>query len=105
MKFSISRTSDWDNLKPCEEAFSEKTIHHEKWSDISVEGYKEEYGVDWFTEGKNHSNNERTLERDIEVDNWFIKFKDFEELSKFTEKYGSVIVNKNSIEIYDDYRE
>ena len=34
-----------------------------------------------------------------------IEINSLEDLVKFTENYGEIILNENEIEIYDDYRE
>ena len=67
MEFVITRTSLWNNKKPCEEAYQEDDI-------------------------------------------WKVKIESLENLVKFQEKYGEIIITKDfngnpEIEIYDYYRE
>lgn len=36
---------------------------------------------------------------------WMININSLEELMSFIDKYGQVVIDKDEIEIYDDYRE
>ena len=76
MKLLIQRTSLHKNEKPCEEAFSCKF----KWE------------------------NKITKQTIIE-DRWFVEFKSLKQLMEFVVKYKVTVLDKDSIEIYDDYRE
>lgn len=78
MKFSITRTSaQWiDAPKPCEEAVLESRYLCAKDGDYEL----------WNNEYR------------IEIDS-------LQELVDLTKKYGEIIINGNSLEIYDDYRE
>ena len=46
--------------------------------------------------------NNQYTKQDGEV---FIEIKDLPELIKFIKKYGEIVMDTDSIEIYDDYRE
>lgn len=121
MEFIISRTSIWNDNKPCEEAYKKEYIREDERGFANPEEYKEKLHEDWFSEGFNHrliTNtkgnyvNATHIIRDFKDEGWFIKINTLEDLLKLEEKYGELIIktfyeNKNykEIEIYDDYRE
>jgi len=41
----------------------------------------------------------------LEINNWFIDINTLEEFMAFQKRYGQLVLNSNTIEIYDDYRE
>ena len=86
MKFKVRRTSEWDvDVQPCKEA------HQETFVSIDLRG---------------------KIARDFDAIGWFIEINTLEELLKFREKYGDLVLTKHylnpeivEVEIYDDYRE
>ncbi len=109
MIYTVSRTSLWNDERPCEEAVERpfEVWDKRKWSE---ERFDCEYGAHqgvWRSKGRNHKITEegyiaRQLDDKI---SWSVEINNLEELSTFTEKYGRVIIEGRSIEIYDDYRE
>lgn len=109
MIFKIKRTSS-GSTKPCEEAVPGLTP---KWHTIN---YTEEYynkhhanektGL-WRERGTNHQvTKEGHITRLEGVEKcWNIQIDSLEQLIEFTEKYGKIVLTKDSIEIYDYYRE
>ena len=112
MKFIVSRTSMYCKKRPCREAKREKVVKYKdsvltlstlsKWiaqlKDIQGKVYK-----------KMPDGHLRFYEP-TEV--WVIEIKTLDELIRFYEKYGDLILEKSEteeipfeIEIYDDYRE
>ena len=79
MKLLVTRTSDQFRRKykprPCEEAFLDSCIT-----------------------SKNKVSGKTTEEKA-----WFIKITSLKQLNDFIKKYGCVILDNESIEIYDDY--
>lgn len=110
MKFKVSRTSTYNDEKPCKEAKRKLYTKIETRKKINV-GEKNE----WIENGINHHINENGYEQrefPDECVGWFIDINTLEELLAFRNKYGDVIItrawdNKNiyELEIYDDYRE
>ena len=114
MEFITNRASTWDG-KPCDEAkrktviaVDERTVNDPKRLKCMSDPKK------WYTDPKyfNHRVENGHIKRDFKTEEWVVEINTLEELLKFIDKYGQVIVgswyrNKNlpSIEIYDDYRE
>lgn len=109
MIYTVSRTSLWNNEKPCEEAIERPFENWDirKWSEERYDcEFGERQGV-WKSEGKNHKITEEgyiARQFDDEI-SWSVEINSLEELRAFTEKYGRVIIEGSGIEIYDDYRE
>jgi hypothetical protein len=115
MKFIITKTSAYDE-KPCKEA---KRTMVETWHTRTCSEkefnlrFSDREGL-WKSKGKNHSITKEgyiTRQQD-DREAWCVELNSLEELIKFCNKYGQLIVSnegydyKNaSIEIYDDYRE
>lgn len=111
MKFHVSRTSIWDDEKsPCEEAavgryldVDERTVNDPKKLKIN----KAEES--WYNSGHNHRVENGHIKRDFIRDGWMLELNSLEDLIKFSEKYGDLVVSSESgsptIEIYDGFRE
>lgn len=120
MEFVISRTSIWNEKKPCEEAYRKQIIR------IDERGFKtfEEHDTrlnegKWIDRGFNHKIvpankkwNYDHIYREFNDEVWCIKINTLEELLKLQDKYGEIILQKCwennnlwELEIYDDYRE
>lgn len=115
MKFMVTRTSVWDNDKPCDGAIKEKYIRIDtrnasKPEDVPAYKNSPEW---WYSEGTNHRIINGYIARDFEDEAWFIEIFTLEELIKFKDSVGSPIILNDFIftngvlelEIYDDYRE
>lgn len=121
MEFQITRTSLWNEKKPCEEAYKKEIIRIDERGFKTFEEHNERLprSKKWLEEGFNHKimppNEEFSTEhiyREFNDEIWCIKINSLEELLKLQDKYGNIILtrcfkNKNirELEIYDDYRE
>jgi hypothetical protein len=115
MKFVVSRTSDMlREGQPCKEAvklpylrIDERSVDDPK--KIAFYGHKDEW---WFSEGKNHRVEHGHIKRDYDAEAWFLEINSLDELMKFQEKYGQIVIQRYmfnhdilELEIYDSYRE
>lgn len=125
MKFIISRTSVWDygEWKDIECKEAKRILQPLTYLDYrSVKTLKEakqerysHWANDWFKHGENHREEKGMVVRDlIKRDHYRreVEINSLEELIKFKEKYGEIIITTGSyeeyphqIEIYDGYRE
>jgi len=119
MKFKITRTSILGNdRKPCKEAIKERYTRIEVRTFESFEEFDKKFGEiegNWLSKGINHSVNQQGyIQREFPNDavGWFVEINTLDELLKFQEKYGDVILTRDwnnpqvfKLEIYDDYRE
>lgn len=116
MKFTVKRASMWESeTPPCEEAARENIIDVDTRTFRSPEAFDAIHGSGaWFSKGTNHTINEMgCITREIGMVNvWMIEINTLDELMKFYEKYGNIIIqdciwNKSykEILIYDDYIE
>lgn len=116
MKFKVRRTSEWDvDVQPCKEA------HQETFVSIDLRTVKSPNEIPrsknkpedwWYLSGRNHRLIGGKIARDFDAIGWFIEINTLEELLKFREKYGDLVLTKHylnpeivEVEIYDDYRE
>lgn len=112
MKFLVTRTSDWLG-KPCEEAYKAEYARLDIRRFKTPEEYNRKFKDKWEERGNNHRINERGLiQREFTDNDWFIDINTLDELLKFKDKYGSIVIedsfeNKSitSLEIYDSHRE
>ena len=51
------------------------------------------------------NNKKPTQQAYKEGGNWYIKINSLDELIELTRKEGQIIIDEDSLEIYDDYRE
>lgn len=114
MKFSVTRTSCYNDKKPCEGAKKEKCLHVDERTVKSPKMLSRVMTEeDWYGTGKNHRVENGHIMRDMDTTAWFIELNTLEELLEFTKKHGQCIISESdwsvkdcpSIEIYDDYRE
>ena len=111
MKFMIRRTSLRDEEQPCKEVYKDEYVYVDERTvsnpaKIKQKGYPEK----WYNEGRNHRVEKGHIKRDFVDTGWFVNIDSLEQLIKFQNKYGEIIVGEYcdgvpSIEIYDDYRE
>lgn len=116
MKFIVRRASQWGDAKPCDEVCHEIITRVDTRYCFSPEEYDAGHVGErkWLEAGSNHRyNSEGHIQRDYgTVDVWTIEINTLEELMKFINKYGSVVIGDNyqnenykEILIYDDYIE
>jgi len=110
MKFKVSRTSLFNDEKPCEGSFKEKYIRIDERT-IS-DPFKNIYMKDWYETGTNHRVENGHIKRDFVEEGWFVEIATLLEFIQFSNNNGSIIIRKcyhnvsiTEIEIYDDYRE
>ena len=118
MKFVVSRTSLWQDERPCDEAKLERV---ESWhtrtctEEVFNAKFSKKEGL-WRDSGTEHTVTKagHITKRVEDDDAWVIEIKSLAGLVKFMDKYGSCIIDMESdyspsklptIEIYDDYRE
>ena len=116
MKFTVRRASIWEG-SPCEEAKLDSIVRVETRTCLTPEEFDERFGRSegkWLSVGSNHRVNERGyITRDNGmIDVWTVEINTFDELIKFYDKYGDLVIGKcmwneayNEILIYDDYIE
>ena len=111
MIFKIKRTSNFDSeKKPCENSFKHD---FENWHirTCSEEEYNKNFakceGGLWREKGTNHQiTKDGFITRQEGMKScWAIKIDSLDELVKFSDEEGKLVVSGDSIEIYDDYRE
>jgi len=121
MEFEISRTSLWNEAKPCDEAYRKSIIRIDERGFSSFEEHNERLPRDkkWEEEGFNHkiipANNEYDhshIYREFDDEIWCIKLNSLEDLLKLQDKYGNLVLEKSfknnnirRLEIYDTWRE
>ena len=112
MKFKVERTSMWNEQKPCEEAYKGQITYVQELCFKTFEEFKDKYKEDFLSRGTNHRITKHGIARDFNPkDCWYIDINSLEELLKFEEKYGEIIIGTTCdgeipiIEIYDTYRE
>jgi len=116
VKFVVTRTSlhlhsgDIEG-KPDECCFSDDFIRIDERA-VSDPMRNKYIGPAWYKRGENHRVENGHIKRDFKEKNWFVEISKLEELLKFVEQKGAIVLQKcNSnkdifeIEIYDDYRE
>jgi len=125
MKFIVDRTSLYGNEdKPCEGAFRGKVLFvDERTVDNTskIPTYRGESEW-WYRKGMNHRVENGCIKRDFEKEVWFIEIDSLEDLMRFVEKHGRIVIDYWTfyenffvdyklktpyfrIEIYDAWRE
>lgn len=121
MEFKISRTSLWNDKKPCDEAYKKKIIRIDERGFESFEEHDTELSRDkkWLEEGFNHKIipankhiDHEHIYREFDDEMWAIEINTLEDLLNLRNKYGEIIVRTafenpsiSELEIYDDWRE
>jgi hypothetical protein len=115
MEYIVTRTSNWLEEKPCEEAYTAKG---EYWDvrTLSEDQYNIKFGYrgTWRSKGSNNRilDNGHIARFMNHYDFWCIEMKTIDDLMAFIDKHGEVIISPPryeweypNIEIYDNYRE
>jgi len=110
MNYRITRTSDWGDNSPCEEAVKGTYIDIDERTTDSPDKIPANLNQPtdwWYKDGTNHRVENGHIKRDFIRDGWIVDINSVDDLRKLSDKYGNLIFNstENSIEIYDDYRE
>ena len=116
MKYVVSRASNWDDEKqPCEEAVKETVLFvDERTVDDPSKIQMRESRETWYSDPRyfNHRVENGHIKRDHNETVWVIEIPTLEDLHKFMDKYGSVILDKDYVgsalphlTIYDDWVE
>ncbi|MFN4219731.1 MAG: hypothetical protein ACK4GJ_02270 [bacterium] len=97
MKFIVSRTKVplWSKEKPCEEAVEEMLTPLDYRMVPSIEEAKKKiWFKEWWEGGVNHREEGGMIvcEKKQKEKNWVIEIKDLEDLIKFQEKYGEIMI-------------
>ena len=104
MKFMLDQTSIIEPEQiECDEKFLQtRTITIERYEQLppaeeTAFGYAEETAFGYT--------GRILVSKEIEITEAFVEINSLEELLAFVAKYGLIVLSKNEIEIYDDYRE
>ena len=115
MKFIVSKTSDFGDSKPCDEA-KESTFTRVDTRAVDCPS-KLQFPSDelWLQEGENHRIVDGEITRDfpgqlcwvVEIDSLeeLVEFMDRQEVDLILSREPDVLENIPTIELYDDYRE
>lgn len=112
MKFKITRTSAWREEKPCEEA-QEVELEYIDFRSVSREEMVKNHGErfnDYINKTLRNGANGCYKVKGKEKA-FTIEINSIDELIKFMDKYGSIVITPNEdielpeIEIYDTWRE
>lgn len=118
MKFIIRRASQWgEEVSPCDEARRDNIVRVETRTVYSPEEFDLRFSKregKWLSVGTNHRVNDKgyiTRDREM-IDVWSIEINTLDELIKFYDKYGDIVISQcvwnptyQEILIYDDYIE
>lgn len=116
MIYIIKRVSCYNDESPCEEAIK-KPFENWQTRAYTEDSFNERFSLKqgtWRSIGKNHTTTkEGYITRQLNDEMlWSIEVNSLEDLDKFIQKYGTIIIegpdNKNkapTITIYDDYIE
>jgi hypothetical protein len=115
MRFEVSRTSIWQEEKPCPEARRVKGVRIDlRTADdpSKIPAYEGKSTAWWYGKGRNHRVENGYIQRDFPTKYWVVDFETLEELMAFYKKYCPLILHPSfddesmpCLEIYDDYRE
>lgn len=121
MKFVVTRTSEWNHdTAPCEEAYQETVIYTDvrTVNDPAKIPLSRNQSPNWWYEaGTNHRRlgprGGGNIARDFAREVWMVDIETMDDLMKFIEKYGNVVIEEEyyfgneypRLEIYDNYRE
>lgn len=115
MEYIVERTSNFEDNKPCEEAYEVEVLSYDYRSCKTIEEAKKHHWFDsWFNNTIDHVELPNCIRgtRKAKEKCWAIQINSLEELNSFYEKYGKIIITNpwfnrdiKVIEIYDYYRE
>ena len=115
MKFIVTRVSRGDDTPPCKEAKEAvyTRIDERLCNDpAKIPAYKGQSPDWWLKEGRNHRVEHGHIMRDFDTTGWFIELDTMEDLLRFRNKYGAIIIQQWSdnpsileLRIYDGYNE
>lgn len=113
MKYIITRASDWNDKQPCDNAIQEDVLCiDERTVDDPMKN--PHIGEKWYSDFGyfNHRVENGHIKRDYYRKVWTMEINTLEELHKFMEKEGEIIIGLDywgsklpHITIYDDYVE
>ena len=119
MRFKVSRTSGWNESKPCDTAVKGEIQSWDYRTCKTPEEFNDRKLGDWFGEGTTEhgtygSGKDRGIKRRRHPDReaWFVEVGSLEELMAFWELHGDLVITTAhedrqtpEIEIYDGWRE
>ena len=106
MIYKITRASAYDDKQaPCDGAYRKQYIETESYCADKLSDLDDFIRYDWYGYGINHRQVDGHFMRDIVCVDYFIKIETLEALQAFIDKYGSIVLYKDSMIIYDDYIE
>lgn len=110
MFYKVSRASGYsDENPPCKEAVKKKLPNYEHLIFKSFEEYDAKLGHlcgTWLSKGTEHKVDISGISRRLEdIEQWLVRISNLKQLQDFIKEYGNVIIDEDSIMIYDDYIE
>lgn len=111
MFYKVRRASDNynDANRPCKEAVKKKVPNYEHRTFKSFEEHDAKLGRHfgtWLSKGTEHKVDNTGISRRLEdTEEWVVRISSLKQLQDFIKEYGDVIVDEDSIIIYDSYIE
>ncbi len=113
MKFEVTRTSQYREGKPCDEAVETEVVIQDKRTFKTPEEHDAKFADSfgpWLSKGTNHgtwsADGKSGICRNLGTRKGFVvKIGTLKGLMAFIKKYGTVILTEDEIEIYDTYRD
>ena len=116
MKFVVTRTSTWFDENPKIEGAKQEELTSLDYRTVAKlkTAEKQHWYKQWYDNGINHreENGMVVCDRKKKAKVWTMKINSLDELMKFANKYGNLVMRmgdyketQDVIEIYDGYRE
>lgn len=110
MFYKVSRASYYsDTNPPCDDAVLKSFPYYESRAFSSFELFDKVRGKlegAWLSKGTEHKVTEDGISRRLfDFEKWVIRITSLKQLQEFIKKYGKVIIDEDSIIIYDAYVE
>lgn len=115
MKVEITRTSEWGDKQPCEEARREAAIRIDQRTFKTPDEHDKRLACHekWLSQGFDHGVNETGIFRKFHSEAWVIDVESLDDLLALARKYKCELCISTSgmwseyprVELYDDYRE
>ena len=109
MFYKVSRSSSYNNEQPCEGAVLKSMPHYHVRAFNSFQEFDERCGAregTWCSKGTEHTVGDGYISRkEGYQDEWVVKISNLKQLQEFIKENGQIVLDEDSIVIYDDYIE
>ena len=110
MFYKVHRASECsDEIAPCKEAVKKKVPNYEYRIFKSFEEHDAKLGHlcgTWLSKGTEHQVESTHISRRLgDREQWKVRISSVKQLQDFIKEHGKVIIDEDSIMIYDDYIE